>query len=564
MTDQSTTLTPDARAANTESATRAANQANAVMGIHGITGVGKSGLVDTAIEYAWEEFRKVSLVYVADLGGFGNKRLSLIHAGICRVYDPRNHVNPFETMELISLGAWPETLIDPERGFAAPDVRLILPRRIVYVVNCPQGHEVARLDSQVGLATFSQPCPTCGIATGAANGKVDQVIVRHRMFRDVGMRAYDSMTSLGEWGMADLQAQSAKGTLPTTGSGGSLLGAADALVSGQFRFGSSSEGQYGFTQNRVYGWIANIRAIPDQVVPAIATFHTELSKESKRGAGDLHYGPKIPGQAGTAEVSKKLGNLLHAVREPFSKEDTRLVYRLYLNNHYNEYSGDKIPYVAKHRGTPDGMPQFLEDGFDSQGKPVAPWSGFSLKVFFRLLQSQLARLDAQRREEYKDASHQMWTGEDASASDEPIDEVVGAVNQPTAAASAVRLSGGAGARLRGRLGTSVQQTAGGSTASTLAPPTPPPAQGGGNAQALSPPPAATTAAPVPPPASVQQTAAAPSVTTAQGQASPPVTAGTSPPAPTSSAAQPQSPPPTPAAGVPVAGSRLRRTARPPV
>ncbi len=527
-------ITPEQRAANIDQA-RAANQANAVTGIHGMSGAGKSGLADTAAEYAHEEFRKITLCYAADLGGFGNKRLSLIHAGILRVYDPRNHVNPFETMELISLGAWPETIIDPERGFAAPDVKLILPRRIVYVVSCAQGHEVTRVDDQVALQRVGAACPVCGLTTDITNAKVEQVIVRHRMFRDVGLRIYDSFTALGEWGLADLQEQSAKGLLPTTSSGGSLLGSADALVSGQFRFGSSSEGQYGFVQNRVYGWLANIRTIPDQVVPAVATFLVELSKESKRGMGDLHYGPKIPGQAGTAALPPKLGNCLHASREPFNASDPNspMVFRLWLTNHLN--ATDRIPYVAKHRGAPMGMPDYLED---KPGEP--PWTGFSLKTLFRMLDQQLKTLDAQLKQTYPDASHQMWTGEVAGEGEE-IDEVVGKVTATVGGGGPVRISGGGANRLRGRLAASA------AGAAPAAVPAPPP----------------VVAAPVVAPQPTQQTtqAAPPAQQTVPVSPSAPVTqeqpASTSP---GTAPAAPLAPPPAPAA---ISGRSRLRAARPP-
>ncbi len=535
-----TTLTPEQITANVDQR-RAANQANAVTGIIGMSGAGKSGLADTAAEYNYEEHRKITLCYAADLGGFGNKRLSLIHAGILRVYDPRNHINPFETMELISLGAFPEKLIDPERGFAAPDVRLILPRRVVHVVYCPQGHEVARVDSSLEVNMLNVTCTVCGMATTASNtSKTEQVIVRHPMFRDVGLRIYDSFTALGEWGLADLQDQSAKGLLPTTSGGGSLLGSADALRAGQFTFGSSSEGQYGFVQNRVYGWLSNIRTIPDQTVPAIATFLVELSKESKRGMGDLHYGPKIPGQAGTSALPPKLGNCLHASREPMTNDaGSPMVFRLWLCNHINPNDPAKIPYVAKHRGTPLGMPEYLEDKPGSE-----PWSGFSLKVLFRMLDNQLKQMDAQRRQEYPDASHTMWTGAEAQ---EP-DEIMGAVQRPVVGgAGAVTLQAGAGRRLRVAMPVAVPAAA-------------------------APAPAAPT---VPAATAAQTTAVSPSVPVVQGSvvAALPATApqmpGTTPSAPPiapsaaaspTPAAQATAPPPAPAAQ----GSRRLRIARPPV
>lgn len=424
MTDTTAplTLTADQIAANIDSG-RAANQANAVTGVYGISGSGKSSLADTAAERCYEQFGKITLCYAADLGGFGNKRLTLIRRGIMRVYDPRNHVNPFETMELISLGAFPVTLIDPERGFADPSVQLVLPRRLVYVMHCPNGHEVKRFEDQRVMTATTTACPTCGTMTAVANAsRIEQQIVRHRMFKDVGLRIYDSMTALNDWGMQDLQEQSAKGSLPASSGGGSMLGAADALRSGRFVFGGSSVAQYGFLQNRTYGWLSNIRTIPDQAMPAIATFMVEQSKGTDESGGDLLLGPKIAGNARTAALPGWLGNLLHSSKEPQSNvSDAPMVYRLWLTNHIDPRDPRRIPYVAKHRGTPLGMPDYLEDPPGAEA-----WSVCSLKVFFNKLDEQLKQLEAEAAKKYPEAPG-IWTGE----GDGDVDEVV-AVATPVA------------------------------------------------------------------------------------------------------------------------------------
>jgi len=390
----------------------AANTANAVMGLYGISGSGKSSLADTGAEEAYETFGAITLCYAADLGGFGNKRLTLIRHGIMRVWDPRNHVNPFETMELMSLGAFPERLIDPERGFAEPNVKLILPRRPVWQMICPQGHVAHVFEDQRAMQVTQVACPTCSMMTGVANAaRIQAMSVKHPMFEKVGLRIYDSFTSLNEWGMADLQEQSARGLLPASSQGGAALGSADALRSGQFVFGTSSRAQYGFLQNRTYGWLSNIKTIPDQVMPAIATFMVEQSKGDDESGGEMLYGPKIAGNARTSALGGWLGHLLHATKEPFTQDvGAQLVYRLWLTNHIDPRDVRKIPYIAKHRGTPLGMPDFLED---EPGKPA--WSGCSLRVFYKLQREQLALLEAEATSKYPQAPG-MWRGEDASAS----------------------------------------------------------------------------------------------------------------------------------------------------
>lgn len=586
----------DARSAN-----QVANQANAVTGIYGISGAGKSSLADTGAEYCFATFGKVTLCYAADLGGFGNKRLTLIRNGIMRVYDPRNHINPFETMELISLGAWPVELIDPERGYAAPDAPLILPRRVVYQQYCPQGHPTRRFDSVAVMTASATPCPTCGVVTTVMTAsKVDKLIVRHPLFAQVGHRIYDSMSALNDWGLQDLQKQSAEGTLPKTSSGGSLLGAADALQSGTMRFGSSSEGQYGFVQNRTYGWLSNIRAIPDHVLPPTATFFVEISKERKGGGGDVHYGPKIAGTAKTSEIGGWLGNCLHATREPYSDSDSRMVHRLWLRNHIDARDPARLPYIAKHRGTPLGMPDYLEDKPDAE-----PWSECSLAVFFQKLQAQLDKLDAQTRSRYPN-SPGMWRGGAADIEEEVVGGVAPSAGVPqvqqtgipsvpasitapslpppgapaSPAAQATVIAGGGRRRFTPVSGTN--GTAGAGLAPTA--PAQEPVSAAVSQTAVAPAPITIeTAAPVAAPAAAAQesvaavagttTVPAPAPPTTQ-QAAPAGNAASSGPAPATTsgsgvevtpAASPSAPVPAPTPTAPaVPTSRFRRAARPPV
>ena len=377
----------------------AANLANSVTGIYGLSGSGKSSLADTAAEYCADEFGKITLCYAADLGGFGSKRLALIRSGVIIVWDPRNHVDPFATMEMLSLGAFPAYLLpggpatasERERGYAPPDAELILPHRKRWSYVCPNdGERVGAFYSPQQMAGV-HPCPKCGYACAAGDPKVkvEMLTVRSAGFNTVGHRIYDSMTALNEWGLSDLQRLSAAGLLPSGSSGGSLLGAADALVSGAFKFGSSSQGQYGFVQTRTYNWISNIRAIPDQVVPATMTFLVEQSKGDDDSGGSPVMGPKIAGNARTSTVPGWLGNCLYAERDTEKR-----VHRLWLVNHNDPLDPRRIPYLAKHRGTPLGMPDFLED------EPNKPWSNVSLGKLYKMLDDQVLAEQSKTADKY--------------------------------------------------------------------------------------------------------------------------------------------------------------------
>jgi len=414
---------------------RFANFANAVTGVYGISGSGKSSLADTAAEFAWEMFKATTLCYLTDLGGFGSKRLSLIRLGIMRVWDPRNHVNPFETMELISQGAFPERIDDPDTGRADPHVRLILPRRTLTTLVCPQGHDVATFETVLALNAAQVGCPTCKIISSIANGTTRAQIVRHRMFRSVGHRIYDSITEMNDWGMLRLGEMSAKNLLPTSANtGGSALGAADMLREGSAIYGGGSAPQVGFMQNRSYQWIANIRNIPDQVVPATCTFAVEQGKADDDSGGVPILGMQIAGNARTAKASRWVGNCLHASREPDDIGHMR--YRLWTVTHLDQRDTRNIPYLAKHRGIPLDMPEYLEDPwFDEKAKrDAAAWSVCSLGVFYQLLQAQLLKLEALDRAKHADAPALQAATDDQG--DDVISDVV-----PTAALAMISSTG---------------------------------------------------------------------------------------------------------------------------
>lgn len=443
------TASEQARIAN--QVTELPNFANSVTGVYGISGSGKTSLLVTAIEFCWEEFEMISLVYGTDLGGFGNKMLSLIRHGIARVWDPRNHLNPFETMELASLGAWPEHIDDPETGRAAPNVRLILPRRIKTTLSCPQGHPVASFELAVprDAAMFESgtfPCPTCGVITGKSNGTTSAQIVRHKMFARVGHRGYDSLTEMNDWGLMRLSQMSALGLLPTGKEGGSLLGSVDALREGSITYGGGSMAQVGFMQNRSYQWIANIRSIPDQVMPATCTFAVEQGKADDDSGGVPVLGPQIAGNARTSKVPRWVGNCLHASREP--DDMGRMRYRLWMTSHLDSRDPRKIPYLAKHRGIPLDMPDYLEDPWDDDKakRDALAWSVCSLGVFYRKLIAQLVKMEAQQRERYKNAPG-------IQASYEQGDDVIETVSAPAMLApAAVNVPVAGGPTMAGRRG----------------------------------------------------------------------------------------------------------------
>ena len=396
-----TLIAPSARAV-----TAIANQANAALGLVGITGAGKTSLATTAIEEGWETYHKVTLFYASDLGGWGSKLLSLIRLGICRVWYIRSHRFPFETMELASRGYWPVRMLDYETGMADPGVELIAPRLERFTLICPHGHAVATYPTHAAVTAAQAACPTCGQITTALNAaRIDKSIVRPGFFKDVGHRVYDSMTQMCEWGQSELREKSAKGELPAGSSGGAALGAADALREGSMAFGTGSKAQYGFMQDRVPVWISNIRNIPDQILPPVLTFGVERSKGDDESGGIPIMGPKISGNARTSSVPGWLGNCLYVAKEPGNPVEydahgnVIAKHRLWLTNHVDPRDPSATPIVAKHRGEPLGMPDYLED----PGDPDKAWTVCSLRVFYKLLRDQAERIEARDKAKYADA-----------------------------------------------------------------------------------------------------------------------------------------------------------------
>lgn len=568
--DQILRISPELREANT------AVQANSVTAVYGISGGGKSSLGDTAAEYAHERFGGVTLCYHTDPGGFGNKRLSLVRLGIMKVWDPSNHVRPIETMELISLGAWPEEILDPDRGYADPNVRLILPRRLGFVLLCPAGHQAAQFDTEAAVATASVQCPTCNLLTNTSNTKgVEKVIIKSKLFSDVVLRIYDSVSAMNDRGLLiELPKMSAAGELPTGKEGGAALGSADAIRQGTMVFGTGSKAQVGFMQNRSYGWLTNIRQIPDQRVPSIAMFGVEQSKSDDEGGGEAMLGLKIAGNARTSAACGWVGNMLHATKEP--DELGRMRFRLWLTNHYDLRDPRKIPYVAKHRGTPLGMPDYLEDPWDDDPAKRAEnaWTVCSLKYFFELLEKQFE--EQVRRDAAKYPTAPALQKDRVTAQDEIIPLTAAA---PAGGEIAVPVTGG---RTIGRRGGGRRPTA-----TVVAGPVAPPAvavatavpvaeSGAGPAQSVpaagvmpaavtvqevsAPPPVQPPVQPlVQPPVHVQQMQATLEKAAAtSGNVAPAAAAGA-----VSQAAPVPSSVPVPQQQPPVAHSRIRRVPRPP-
>jgi hypothetical protein len=531
----------------------AVSQANSATGIYGDTGTGKTSLVATAAEACWETYGRITRLYAADLGGYGNKMLSLIRLGIVQVWNIRNHVEPFETCEMASLGYWPEEILIPETGYADPQVRLLPPTQTRWTVICANGHVVKTVLDKRQLGGFQIACPECKALTTPQNwARVDEVTVRSKGFKHVGLYCYDSGTSMQDWIMADMAERAGRDEL------GGEKGAINKIVSGSLVIGSNNRAHYGFSQNRMQNWIANSRRIPGQVMPPIWTFLESRGTDDGKG-GIAIFGPKISGNAKTGDVGAWVGNLLHCSKEKNDRGED--VNRLWTQTHSNPNEGN-IPHLAKHRAEPGDFPPFLED------EPGTPFGKFSLRHFFENLDLKLQA--ATRRDAARYPNAPALVG---GFDDDGEEEIITA-KALSAAASVAPVRAGApaaarpgvpagGARPGARPGVRPSAAANAAAAAPAAPAAPvvqPEAPAApAAAQSSTAPVAPTTPAPVPPPANT----AAP-VPPASAPAPQPTTPAPAPAAPVAAPPRPSPAGVTAAPVRPAARPSAARANRPPV
>lgn len=366
------------------------SQANAVTAVMGDSGSGKTSLLATASEYCWTRFHRISRMYAADPGGFGNKILRLIRLGIVQVYNPTNHVEPFETMENLSKGWWPETILDKFTGYAEPDVRLVPPRFTEWVVYCDQGHEIDRRRSKGFLVNFSKQCAHCKKVVNPQNwGRVEEILQRSPGVEHVGLYMFDSGSALSDWAMEDM----ANTAAASTGTQGNALAATGAkIISGEYAFGANTQQHYGFAQNAVRRWIKNSRMIPGQVVPPSWSFLIQRATDDNTKLSV--FGPKIAGNAKTPEVPSWVGNCVHAAVEV--NQAGKRNHRLWLVNHNAD--GTTVPYLAKTRCEPGDLPEFLEDGPEDH-----KFTKFSLAYLFDQIEAALNKHGLQDAIDFPDA-----------------------------------------------------------------------------------------------------------------------------------------------------------------
>ena len=350
--------------------------------VFGDTGTGKSSLIATYADYVWKRYKKYTLLYTTDGGGYPANVEALIRRGVIWVFKMRTRGQAFETIARASQGWWPEKIKSTQTGEVDPGCKLLPPVVTLYTLSCPNGHLVKQASDRRGFSSMIQ-CQECKTNTTMKNGIVKSESVRTPGLENIGGACFDGLSSMQAWIMTDLGQRTAHGELK-----GEETALGGKIVSGDMTFGGSNRSHYGQAQLRAEDWILDSTAIPDL---SVAPLWTALEQRANDRDTKLPvYGPKISGSARTSDVPSWVGNCLCtriAINEHGKKE-----WRMYLSEFRED---DNVPHLCKTRAMPGVMPEYLTDSGD--------FSQFNMGHLFDLLDAALEKTMKDAEDEYADA-----------------------------------------------------------------------------------------------------------------------------------------------------------------
>ncbi len=355
----------------------------------GPTGSGKSFLLATAYEYVWEQYKKISLHYNADPGGFPDKLRALAAVGIVRIWrmQSRGIEHSFETAQLAARGYWPAS-IDPKSGMSPKNGSMIPPVVVTYVETCGHCNQVA--GRSIVLSTLMRgTCPSCGKIRSNQTSRVQQSQTVSRGFENIGTRGYDGLTAISDWYMQDLSHRVELG-----GEQSSLGG---KINSGSLSWQQNNRAQVGFAQSRAHELVTASLEIPGMVVMPL---WTAIAEESTDEGGLPVVGPKLAGSAKTDIAPQWFGNVFES--RLAVNDQGRKVRRLYLSSFIDQQNRN---HLLRHKGDPRLVPELVSDApYDEQGNPPAEiGTQFNLGYVFRQLDASLQKTVDDVAARYPDA-----------------------------------------------------------------------------------------------------------------------------------------------------------------
>jgi hypothetical protein len=379
---------------NSESQDQSVATAGTSTAIVGDSGSGKTELLVTFADYIWKKYRKITLYYSADLGGFGNRMKARIQKGTVWVWriksrDPDDKEGlAMATLARAAQGYWPRE-VDPLTGKSPQAVTLVPQINHQYDVSCPKCRlRVLNTNSRIDIQNMGDLlCPKDRITINVHNAVIEHNRYRTPGFENVGAVMFDGLTSMADWPMSDL---ARRGAIPTdAGEKKTITGSAQAVQSDDMFFGTSSMPHYSFAHLQAEAWLRDANEIAGLVHPPMWTALVKKGQESDTRI--VVYGPDIPGSAKTAKIPQWVGNCLGTtvVTTPQGKE-----WRLYLTE-YRDRPGEP-PHLCKTRIAPGSLAEateYLSDGVtDEHGMPrsgAQPFTKFNLGYYFGLEEEAL-------------------------------------------------------------------------------------------------------------------------------------------------------------------------------
>lgn len=367
----------------------------------GVTGSGKSSLIATLAEKVMDEHRLQTVLVSTDGGGIPSKVQALVRAGAMLFWRARTRGEAFETTIRASQGYLPVKL-DRMTGETQPFCKLVPPVQVVYLLHCPNGHEVKRGNTSSAITPqgVGVTCPTCRVAVTVQTMKLEKITTRTKGFERIGAMAFDGLTSMLAWQMSDLGDRHARNELK-----GEEAALGGRISSGELVIGGNNRAHYGFVQGRAEAMVHNSLGIPGLVVPPV---WTALTLEAVDEGGLAVVGPQLSGKAKTDVAGAWFGNCLEVGIVKDGEGAT--VRRLYLTEYLDD---QQRRHLIKHRGSPS-MPDYLQDPAGQ------PWHAVSLGVFFSMLEADIAKDTATATAKYGEVGNGEYSfGEEEGAAAAP-------------------------------------------------------------------------------------------------------------------------------------------------
>lgn len=178
------------------------------------------------------------------------------------------------------------------------------------------------------------------------------------------------------------------------------------------QFGSNTRGDYGFTQNFLYGLVTNFNALPCEYV-----LYTALESKTEDDDRSTIYGPAISGKKATSQCGAWVGDMIHAQDytiprtievpnpaggDPIAQVVYDVVVRYFFKKHPDPTTG--ILFPAKTRVAPERMAELEKALPGGYFQPEA--SGANSFDAYLTFMDQLATTEGDRLKSWREQADQ--------------------------------------------------------------------------------------------------------------------------------------------------------------